>query len=180
MRARRRRWVAPVAAALLVGVLAGCQSTLSSVRSPEQAAKLQQEIGAKIVNRFQDLVAERELAYRIVRAKFEVLPGRRLAWVMGLTGKSKGFRMGFSSSIRTMRPILRLYRDAIGPELKRMDAVALFLLVFDDPEQVLMEMEPDELRRYANGDLSDDEVFAVMSVIKRAPGGSPAPTAGTP
>lgn len=159
-----------------LALLLGCQATLSSVRSPEEAARLSKEIAVSILERLARLIDRRDLPYRVTQAEFQTLPGQQLGWIMTFAGASENvFPRGFADSERKTGPVLRLYRDAVAPDLGRMDGVAKFLLAFHDPEGIIIEIEPEELRRYVNGDLSDHEMLGAVTIIRRVPGGSPAP-----
>lgn len=158
-------------AALLAPAACGVTS-LQSAGSVEKASRLALEISADVGARLERLA--RGGPWRVADARYQTTQGGRALWTVTLAaGDPKVYEAGIESANPAVIQALRLYRDGIEPDLPRMKGTHLYLLAFDDPQQILIEFEPAEVEAYVKGDLDDSAFLRAASIMRRAPAPSP-------
>ncbi|MGH2682552.1 MAG: hypothetical protein ACRDIX_04885 [Actinomycetota bacterium] len=136
-------------------ILLACGPAASESEQPDELDQFL--LTDELASRMRKLIMDRDLPYSLTQAEFQEFEGD-LVWVYQFDDPAEASpppSMSFEDLV--LYEPLRLYRDAVAPSfenLKQLD-VELFILSFRDPEQTVFEIDPLDLQRYIEGQLTD-------------------------
>jgi hypothetical protein len=144
-------------AVALVLVAGGCSTAGGASGSDSRSA--QERLEEAVMLRFTRVIEAQHLPYVVTQSEFQD------NWfVIQIDDPLK--RANATSAVTELMMFgpLRMYRDAVTPLMGRMSDVDMFILSFRDGDQTVFEIEPDELRRYIDGELSDEEMATEVTI----------------